>query len=313
MKKTLPTALVIFVGLLFFNHCAAPNDPEAQNTALIEQGTALLNQRCISCHAASDATDAGMGPTLGAIEEQYLKAYPKEADFVENMTAFLLEPTTEKALMPEAVQQFGLMAKMDLSKADYEAVATAFYVLTKHQDDQLDEEQKRQLADYQAQLTLQKGKEIALATKAVLGKNLMTAIQNSGPEGALAFCHEKAVPLTDSVALDLSTKIKRVSDQPRNPDNAANVRELAYIRQAKTALQQTGKIKPSLQEINGKMVGYYPILTNDLCLKCHGDPDADIDFNTKAALQHYYPNDQAVGYTTNALRGIWVVEMDKVQ
>lgn len=158
---------------------------------------------------------------------------------------------------------------------------------------------------------LKKGLDIVLAAQAVLSNNLLTAIQSSGTDGALAFCNERAIPLTDSISLALNAEIKRVSDKNRNIDNAANEMELAYIQQAKSDIVKFGKAKPKLQEINHKMVGYYPIVTNGLCLKCHGDSDKDIDEKTLSMINKKYPKDKATGYLANEIRGIWVVNMDK--
>ncbi len=69
------------------------------------------------------------------------------------------------------------------------------------------------------------GKSIALKTKAVLGKNLLTAINSQGTEHAVSFCATQAIPLTDSTAIALNAKIKRVSDKVRNPYNKANTAE----------------------------------------------------------------------------------------
>lgn len=44
----------------------------------------------------------------------------------------------------------------------------------------------------------ERGVKYAMNTQAVLGKNLMQAIQETGTSGALSFCNEKAYPLTDS-------------------------------------------------------------------------------------------------------------------
>lgn len=158
---------------------------------------------------------------------------------------------------------------------------------------------------------LKKGQSIAFATKAVLGKNLLKAIQDKGVHGAVDFCNVKAIPLTDSMATNLKASIKRVSDKNRNPNNAANQKELEYIVFAKQELVQHGNAKPKVFEQNGKMVGYYPIITNDMCIKCHGNKTTDIDTKTLSAINKQYPNDKGTGYATNELRGIWVVEMKK--
>jgi hypothetical protein len=50
-------------------------------------------------------------------------------------------------------------------------------------------------------------------------------------------------------------------------------------------------------------------ITNDLCLNCHGEPGQDITAETLRAINTHYPEDKAIGYRANQLRGIWVVEM----
>ena len=52
-------------------------------------------------------------------------------------------------------------------------------------------------------------------------------------------------------------------------------------------------------------------MTNIMCLQCHGKPDKDILPNTLTKIGSLYPEDKAIGYGVDELRGIWVVEMDK--
>ncbi len=158
---------------------------------------------------------------------------------------------------------------------------------------------------------LETGKELAMQTKSSLGKYLVQALGEKGPEGAVEFCNTKAIPITDSMSLALSATIKRVSDQPRNPDNQANEAELSYINHWKEATQKGEKSTPQLSEIDGQMVGYYPIITNQMCLQCHGQPEQEITSGTLAAINKLYPSDQATGYSSDEIRGIFVVEMSK--
>jgi len=154
------------------------------------------------------------------------------------------------------------------------------------------------------------GLDYAMSTKAILGKNLMSTIQAEGTEKALTFCNQRAYPLTDSMATVLNAKIKRVSDQERNPQNVANETELEFITKGKESLASGNKISPQVQEIDGKMVGYYPIITNQMCLQCHGNTESQITTATLNKINELYPNDKATGYFENQLRGIWVIEMD---
>lgn len=158
---------------------------------------------------------------------------------------------------------------------------------------------------------LKMGKELAMQTKANLGKNLITAMSEKGADGAVEFCNTKAIPITDSMSLVLGAKIKRVSDQARNPNNQANDAELDYIKNWKAAKASGKEHAPLLTEIDGKMVGYYAITTNDMCLKCHGAPNKEINMATLKKIKTLYPKDLATGYGTDEIRGIFVVEMDK--
>jgi hypothetical protein len=160
---------------------------------------------------------------------------------------------------------------------------------------------------------LETGKELAMQTKASLGKNLISAINEKGSDGAVEFCSAKAIPITDSMSIALGAKIKRVSDKPRNSNNQANEAELAYINSWKEAKAHGEEHRPLLTELDGKMVGYYPIVTNQMCSQCHGTPKKQIDVSTLSKIRRLYPADSAIGYADGELRGVFVVEMNKNQ
>lgn len=157
----------------------------------------------------------------------------------------------------------------------------------------------------------QRGLEYALTTQAVLGKNLMQSVKKSGTIGAISFCNEQAYPLTDSMAIVHNAFLKRVTDKPRNPKNQANTQELQYISKFKQDVTNQEPPKPIVTEGNGKVSVYYPILTNSLCLQCHGKPGENLKSPTLAKLKSLYPSDQAIGYDVNEVRGMWSVTFDK--
>lgn len=158
---------------------------------------------------------------------------------------------------------------------------------------------------------LEQGLNFAMQTQKVLAENLMNEINTQGTVHAFTFCSAKAVTLTDSMALALNIQIKRVSDKPRNPNNKANKQESAYITKSKELMAKGEKIKPEMTETNGKMVGYYPIMTNQICMQCHGNQDTEVLSETLLQINKLYPNDKGIDYKINELRGIWVVEMNK--
>lgn len=154
------------------------------------------------------------------------------------------------------------------------------------------------------------GFKYATTTKQTLGKNLTGAIMEGGTEHALTFCNVQAMPLTDSMSQVHNATITRVSDKPRNPNNVANAKELEQIQHYKALVAEgkTGKeIQPNVEIKGDKVHFYYPILTNEMCLQCHGVKNDVIKPETLAMLSELYPEDKATGYQDNEVRGIWSI------
>ncbi|GAB5415007.1 MAG: DUF3365 domain-containing protein [Congregibacter sp.] len=158
---------------------------------------------------------------------------------------------------------------------------------------------------------LAEGKEIALRAKAELGKNLMQALQQGGTVSAIEFCNLRALSITQGVSSEQNAEIKRVSDKPRNAGNRANEREAAYIASAKASLAAGRPPAPAAHEVGDRWVAYYPIPTDGMCLQCHGSPETQVSQETLSALEARYPDDEALGYGVNELRGIWVITLAK--
>ena len=155
----------------------------------------------------------------------------------------------------------------------------------------------------QKQLTKADFKKIAEETKKNLVTNLTQKISEKGPENALEFCNVNAIPLTKQLEDQHNVMIKRVSDKNRNPDNAANETERKYIYFFKEQLALKQKLEAKFD--NG--VFYAPITTNSMCLQCHGS-EKDIKPATLAKIKSLYPNDKAIGYQENEMRGLMVIK-----
>ena len=147
------------------------------------------------------------------------------------------------------------------------------------------------------------GLNIALSAKKVLGQNLMTAKQKQGLHYALEFCNVNAMPLTDSMSTIHNVSIQGVSDRNRNPKNKTSEKETEYIRNFQKLIDENKDTDPILISENMSSTFYYPIVTNDMCLKCHGTPEKS--FSEK--IKQLYPADLAVGYSENQVRGIWKI------
>jgi len=159
---------------------------------------------------------------------------------------------------------------------------------------------------------VQKGSAAAAALLQKLGGELKGQMQSGGPMAALRFCSQNALFLTDEVAKESNTTIKRVSLKHRNPVNAATNDEKALLEKWET-LHHSGKSLPTYeiqQHTNGGYTYFKPILiNNEACLKCHGDIGADSPLFK--AIKAIYPEDQATGYGMGDLRGMIVITLPK--
>ncbi len=140
----------------------------------------------------------------------------------------------------------------------------------------------------------------AAATKKLLMKNVGEQMQKGGPESALEFCNIEAMPLTKSMSDKYGLVISRVSDKMRNPRNIANAEELKLIEQYKKQLLAGELLKPIRTETDY----YEPLVTNAMCLQCHGEVGKNVQPKVAAKIADLYPNDLAVGYKENEVRGL---------
>lgn len=302
--KWILAVLAVSLSFVLFN-CSSEEAKEAavDETVVALDGKSLTAQNCYSCHSPDAAHDNRVAPPLFAVRKHYQKKFGSKEEFVAAVVDFVQYPSADKAIMKGAVKKFGPMPAMQFDADQLQAIATYLY--------ETEFEHPHQGSDEEARSPLQQGKEYALATKSVLGKNLMGALNRLPTHGALDFCNTRAISITDSMSADQNVSIQRVSDQNRNPDNKAQGPALAYILKSKELLAAGKEILPELRDENDKYIGYYPILTNQMCLQCHGTPQKDIDESTLNKIAELYPDDKATGYGINELRGIWVVEWDK--
>jgi len=162
---------------------------------------------------------------------------------------------------------------------------------------------KQEKEDY-----LRKGQNITARSFEILSGELKAAIQREGFEGAIPYCHLKAVLIIDSVADPYQVEVNRVSIRNRNPENAASKKEKAILENWEMLLAKGEVIKPEVKAFSEKEVYYYsPIFMKPLCLTCHGTPGKELTDSTFTIISRFYPEDLATGYKENDLRGMWAV------
>jgi hypothetical protein len=156
----------------------------------------------------------------------------------------------------------------------------------------------------------QQGRELALAFQKALRSELENAIAAQGPLGAIAVCGERAQAIADGLARD-GLRVRRISDRPRNPANAADTRELQMLESWRGASAEDRAKVGEGRTRDGKSSLYLPISIPDaLCLTCHG-PVETLAPELREKLASRYPADRATGYALGDLRGALVVESDR--
>lgn len=301
---------------------------ENENVSLdtiAQNGKKLMETHCYVCHSPiAKESDGRIAPPMIAIKARYLMDYDTKEDFVKAISNFVENPTEDNTKMHGAVKKFGVMPKQVFPENavaqiadfmfDYQIEEPAWFKehWQGHGNDNWTQPGKKVIVVEKQKTYEEIGLEYALSTKKLLGQNLMGTIQKKGTLEALAFCNIQAMPLTDSMSVKYNATIKRVSDKNRNPNNKANVEELVYIAQFKKEIAANKESKPVVVDKGDKVQFYYPIPTNTMCLQCHGKPE-NIKPEVRAKTLKLYPQDLAVGYGENEVRGIWSITFNKKQ
>ncbi|MGJ8725487.1 MAG: Tll0287-like domain-containing protein [Roseibacillus sp.] len=167
------------------------------------------------------------------------------------------------------------------------------------------------LTTQQAEAAAEIGTEASLALMKSLGGQLKAALQSGGPENALHVCQQVAQPLTASTSQDLpAATVTRTALMVRNPANAPGTDDQEVLSRWQTLLAE-GQSLPENEIVRhgaNQALFYKPILTEAICLKCHGDPST-FSPALAAKISEAYPDDQAIGFKEGDLRGVFRVEV----
>jgi hypothetical protein len=166
------------------------------------------------------------------------------------------------------------------------------------------------LTSAQQQAVLTRGKAIAAETFGLLSTNLQNAIVSGGVSNALPYCSLAASPLTASMAERHGVQLRRITHRPRNAAARATTDELAILEGFRASLTASNPPAPFVTNlVPGQATFFAPIvLSNALCLNCHGIPEQDIHAPNLAVIRQLYPQDEATGFRLGELRGAWRID-----
>ena len=152
-----------------------------------------------------------------------------------------------------------------------------------------------------------------MAVQATLGKTLQQKIKEEGTLGAIEFCNLNALAITDSLSREFGATISRITDRPRNPQNRATDEEIKLMSSYRQDLEAGHSAKGLVALQDDTIHLYYPIVTSSLCLQCHGTPQSEIAPQVYSTIQELYPEDRAIAYSSEELRGLWKVSFSEKQ
>jgi hypothetical protein len=152
------------------------------------------------------------------------------------------------------------------------------------------------------------GAPAAAALRQGLVARLTAAMEAGGPVGAIDFCSDEALSLTQEIqgTLQHGLTLKRTSFRYRNPVNAPDETDEAALLSFERMLESMPDEPPPnvICWVSDEEARYYePLFVAEPCLQCHGSLDR-MDPQVKATLADRYPADLATGYAIGDFRGL---------
>jgi len=135
-RKTLKT---LVYGLTFFllvvsctNSKPKSTEPSNAESGLVAgqetEGYALTKVQCYACHNPNSLShDEIIAPPLAAVKMRYGMQYKTEAEFIDAMLEWVMDPQESRALMRGAVLKFKTMPKQPFKAEEIRKIAMYIY------------------------------------------------------------------------------------------------------------------------------------------------------------------------------------------
>lgn len=127
--------MIALAGFLLFIGCAQPmKERETKvsmdeiNKVQLSESYQLMKNNCFTCHNPNAVShDDILAPPMVAIKIRYLRKYPNKESFVNAMTNFIENPSSQAAIMRGAVLEFDVMPKVSLDRRALEDISDYIY------------------------------------------------------------------------------------------------------------------------------------------------------------------------------------------
>ena len=159
---------------------------------------------------------------------------------------------------------------------------------------------------------LNEAKNLLKETAKQYKNTLIQGLQHNNLEKALKYCNKEVEQLV-SKDNEKGFTIKRVSLRPRNNNNYPNIYEKEILEKFnKLSLKNNKDLVLEHSEIikdenNNKFIYVKAIRIKEVCLNCHG---SNISSDLKKEIQKLYPDDKAINYKLNDIRGAFVMYLN---
>lgn len=104
--------IFIFISLFFINVFA------------IDYGELFFQGNCVTCHFINEEKSA---PSINKIRENYIRAFPKEEDFISYMATWVLKPNEKMSIMQDSIEQYELMPELGYDEYTLKEIAKYIY------------------------------------------------------------------------------------------------------------------------------------------------------------------------------------------
>jgi len=170
------------------------------------------------------------------------------------------------------------------------------------------------MSDAEKQQYIDSAKVIAKTAFDIFSGHLNRLFAEKHPVEALEYCKQNAMRITDSLSKAYGVEIKRTSYRLRNPENKPTAQEEKVMEIYRHRLHRNLTPMPYIHyDDHGYPHVYLPIMVQEKCLMCHGDPNKEIPDEINNKLAELYPGDKAIFFKKGDLRGIWSIKFPKKQ
>ena len=169
-----------------------------------------------------------------------------------------------------------------------------------------------EVAETNKTVILNEAKNVLKKTAKQYKNTLIQGLQHNNLKKALKYCNKEVEQLV-SKDNEKGFTIKRVSLRPRNNNNYPNIYEKEILEKFnKLSLEDNKDLVLEHSEIikdenNNKFIYVKAIRIKEVCLNCHG---SNISSDLKKEIQKLYPDDKAINYKLNDIRGAFVMYLN---